>query len=177
MKRLLLWRHAKASAGDPRGDDADRELAARGTEGAAAMAAHFQGVLGQSQLILCSPAVRTRQTLAALETLIDDSPTIRFERGLYLASHLELLDRMARVEEEHATLLMIGHNPGIEELVRHLISDGDADSLERFAGGFKAGALAQLELDLAHWREAGAGCGRLTGYHRPRDVEPITENV
>ncbi len=172
MKTLLLWRHAKASAGDPRQEDADRELAPRGVEAAAAVAAARGEVLGRASLILCSPAVRTRQTLAALEPSLAEETTRRFEPGLYLTPCLDLLERVARVEEDHQTVLLIGHNPGLEDLARLLVVDGDAGAIARLGSGFKAGSLAELALDVEHWREAGAGCARLDAFTRPRDLEP-----
>lgn len=173
MKRLLLWRHAKASPGDPRQEDADRELAPRGHEAARAIAEARAASLTAVSLVLCSTALRTRQTFEALQPHFATEPALRFEPGLYLADPLDLLERVARVEEDHASILMIGHNPGMEELVRLLVSEGSEEEIERYRAGFKTGALAELSLRIDHWREAGAGCATLDAFTRPRDLEVV----
>ncbi len=170
MKRLLLWRHAKASSGDPRQEDADRELAPRGREAARAIAEARTDALTSVSLVLCSTAARTRQTFEALQPHFTREPALRFEPGLYLADPLSLLERVARVEEDHDGVLLIGHNPGMEDLVRLLVSEGGEDEIARYRAGFKTGALAELAMRIDHWREAGAGCALLEAFTRPRDV-------
>ncbi len=168
-KRVLLWRHAKASAGDPRQEDAERVLAPRGERNAATVAGRL--LTEPPGLVLCSPAVRARQTLAAAEAGWAKRPELRVEPGLYLADPLALLERLARIEEDTDDVLMVGHNPGLELLVRLLVSNGEPAALAGFAEGFKTGALADLRLEVALWREVGAGCGYLRAFDRPRDLE------
>ena len=170
MKRLLLWRHAKASAGDPGQDDADRPLAERGKRAARALAKARLPCLAEATLVLCSPARRTRETWEALASQLAHPPALRFEPGLYLAGPFELLERAARVDERHVCGLLIGHNPGLAELLGLLVAGGDAQAISRASGGFKPGALAELRLQIGHWREVGAGCGWLEAFTRPRDL-------
>jgi phosphohistidine phosphatase len=169
MKTLLLWRHAKARPGGAAQDDADRPLSDRGEGAAATIARARATALAGAGVILCSPAVRTRQTLSAADSVLEGVPC-RFEKGLYLAPPLDLLARAARLEEDHAGALFVGHNPGLDELVRLLVRDGDETALASFAEGFKAGALAELRLEVALWREVGAGCATLETFTRPRDL-------
>ncbi len=172
MKRLLLWRHAKASAGDPHQADAERPLAESGKRAAEAIANARLPSLENATLVLCSPARRTRETWEALAPQLEHPPTLCFESSLYLAGPFDLLERTARVDERHGCVLLIGHNPGLGELLELLVAEGDAEAISRARGGFKPGALAELRLEIPHWREAGAGCGWLETFTRPRDLAP-----
>lgn len=170
MKTLLLWRHAKARPADPGQEDAERPLAEQGEWAAAAMARAREASIARVGLALCSPALRARQTLGAADGGLAGIPH-RFEPGLYLASREDLIERATRIEEDHTSALIVGHNPGLEQLVQLLQRDGDGTSLARFAEGFKAGALAEMELDVPLWREVRAGCATLKAFTRPRDLD------
>ncbi|MBW2244783.1 MAG: histidine phosphatase family protein [Deltaproteobacteria bacterium] len=161
-KRLWLWRHAKAGAGDPRETDAERHLTQAGTAAAAAMAEAF--LTERPDLVLCSPASRTRETLQQAEANWTDAPVLRIEQGLYLAEALDLLERISRVEEEIRSVLVIGHQPGLGELVRLLVQSGEPAALTAFARGFPTAGLAELRLDIPFWREVCAECAFLTAF-------------
>ena len=114
MKTILLLRHAKSAWSDPRLDDHDRPLNRRGEQAAKAMADHIARHEPRPELILCSTAMRTRQTLAPLIKLLDaPAPPIALENGLYLASEDVLLAHLQAVADDVATVLLIGHNDGI----------------------------------------------------------------
>lgn len=161
-KRLLLWRHAKASTADPRLRDEERPLTAKGERRAAAMATAL--LAEPPGLVLCSSAQRARQTLAAAEMVWSAPTTLLVEPDLYLAEPLTLLEQLSRVEEETPSVLVVGHQPGLEELVRLLVGDGDPLALTTFAHGFPTAALADLRLDIACWREIRAGRAFLTAF-------------
>ena len=126
--RLHLLRHAKSSWKDESLADRDRPLAGRGRRAAAAMAEHFaaQGIV--PGLVLCSTAVRTHQTYARLE--LGDVP-VRYEPGIYGASADELLTLLRTVPDTVDTLLMIGHNPGLEDLALLLARPSTSASARR----------------------------------------------
>ena len=161
-KRLLLWRHAKASSADPRQRDDQRPLTSRGERNAVAVAAAL--LAEPPELVLCSSARRARQTLAAAESVWSTPATLLVEPGLYLAEPLALLERLSQVEEETPSVLVVGHQPGLEELVRLLVDDGDPLALTTFAQGFPTAALADLRLEIPSWREIGAGHAFLTAF-------------
>ena len=117
VKTLLLLRHAKSAWSDPRLDDHDRPLNGRGERAAKAMADHIAREGPRPDLILCSTAMRTRQTLAPLvKRLGAPAPPISLENGLYLASEDVLLAHIRGVADGVPTVLLIGHNDGIGQL-------------------------------------------------------------
>jgi phosphohistidine phosphatase len=171
VKIILLLRHAK-SAWSPAGlDDHERPLNKRGERAAEAMAEHIVHNAPRPDLILCSTAVRTRQTLAPLvHRLATPAPPIALEKGLYLASEGELLVRLRGVPDEVATVLLIGHNEGIGELASALAGDGEPAALERLHEKFPTGALATLQLPEEPWRDLAPGAAELLAFIRPRDL-------
>jgi len=171
VKIILLLRHAKSAWGQPGLDDHERPLNKRGERSAEAMAEHIVHNAPRPDLILCSTAVRTRQTLAPLvHRLATPAPPIALEKGLYLASERELLVRLRAVPEEVGTVLLIGHNEGIGELARALTDDGEPAALARLREKFPTGALATLQLDEALWRDLAPGAAELLAFVRPRDL-------
>lgn len=119
----MLFRHAKSSWATPGQQDRDRPLNARGRRGAALMAAWMLREGWRPDLVLCSSAARTRETIAvAMQTL--PMPALLTEDGLYLASAEALRRRIAQVPDGCARLMIVAHNPGIEDLARALDRSG-----------------------------------------------------
>lgn len=171
MKTLLLMRHAKSAWSDARLADHDRPLNRRGERAAKAMADHVVASGRRPDLVLCSTALRTRQTLAALvERLGPPSPPIALEKGLYLASQAVLLGHLRAVADTVSTLLLVGHNDGIGDLAVALAGDGPAEALGRLHDKYPTGALAVLALPGGSWRDLAPGAARLVEFTRPRDL-------
>ena len=168
VKRVLLLRHAKSSWKDPDLTDHDRPLARRGREAAKLMAGYLRQHRMSPALVLCSSAARATQTLDHLTPVLRGSE-VRIEAGLYDASGRDLLDRLREVPEPTASVMLIGHNPAIEDLAGQLAGRGSA--LERMAGKFPTGALAALEFS-GRWRNLGPGKGRLADFATPGDLDP-----
>lgn len=172
MKIILLLRHAKSAWGQPGLDDHERPLNRRGARAAEAMAEHIVHNAPRPDLILCSTAVRTRQTLAPLvHRLTNPVPPIALEKGLYLASEPALLVRLRAVPDAVRTVLLIGHNEGLGELAEALAGTGDPAALDRLHEKFPTGALATIEVPEQSWRELAPGEGDLMAFVRPRDLE------
>jgi phosphohistidine phosphatase len=167
-RRLYLLRHAKSSWKQPDLADHDRPLSGRGRRAAKAIARHVREQRIAPELVLCSTARRTRETFERLEPAVG-TPDVRFERELYGATALVLLDRLHRVPEETGSVLLIGHNPAIEELALDLARPSGARS--ELEAKFPTGALATLELAGMSWRELGRSGAELVGFVRPRDLE------
>lgn len=163
--RLYLLRHAKSSWDDPSLTDHDRPLARRGRRAAKAMAAHLARHDIVPELVLCSTAVRTRQTS---EAVLAGAPVL-YERELYEARAADLLDRVRRVPDSIGSVLLIGHNPGTEELALWL--SRPSPERDEVAVKFPTGALATLELDGASWSGLVPGRASLTAFVRPRDLQ------
>ncbi|MPZ32962.1 MAG: histidine phosphatase family protein [Rhodospirillales bacterium] len=171
MKTLLLLRHAKSAWSDPRLDDHDRPLNGRGERAAKAMADHVARKAPRPDLILCSTAMRTRQTLAPLlKRLRPPAPPISLENGLYLASEDVLLDRIRAVGDDVPTVLLIGHNDGIGQLAADLAGSGPAEALAALWEKYPTGALAVLRLPDSPWSDLLPGSARLLDFVRPRDL-------
>jgi len=170
MKTLYLLRHAKSDWGNPGLDDRDRPLAARGERAAAVMGVYFAQQQYQPSLVLCSSALRTRQTLEALLPHLPGHPELVIEERIYLASPGQLLARVQELDDSRSEVLLIGHNPGIADLAQALAGSGDRASLRRLAARFPTAASAVCEFDLERWQELGLESGRLLSYATPKDL-------
>ena len=164
-RRIYLLRHAKSSWDDPDLPDHERPLAPRGRKAAARLAAHLAGLGVVPDLVLCSPARRTRETLERLGPAVAGAP-VELEEGLYLASAPALLERLRAVPEDRASVLLIGHNPGIHEAALALAGRGDRARLEQ---GFPTGALATLEYE-GEFAELAPGSCALVDFVVPREL-------
>lgn len=170
-RTLLLLRHAKSAWSDPRLDDHDRPLNRRGERSAKAMADHFAQLGLRPDLILCSTALRTRQTLAPImATLAAPAPLINLSKDLYLASEDVLLTQLQAVGDDATTVLLIGHNDGIWHFGAALAGDGPPEELASLRDKFPTGALAMLSVRDEPWRALDFGAARLVSFIRPRDL-------
>jgi phosphohistidine phosphatase len=169
MRRVYLLRHAKSSWKDSSLADRDRPLAGRGRRAAAAIADHLEAEGIHPDLVLCSPARRTRETLERVETALGDRVEVRFEEALYGASEVELLARLRALPPEVSSVMLIGHNPGLEDLALALASTGDG--LARMREKYPTGALAMIDLPADEWDAIEADTGELVAYVRPRDLD------
>ncbi len=172
MKTLLLLRHAKSSWDDPTLADEDRPLAPRGRKAAPRMGRYLEEEGLKPDLILCSPSVRTRDTLALLGPVGEGMP-VRFEPTLYPGTPEALLDALHAADDSASRLLLIGHNPGMEILAAQITDTGDPDSREayrRMSEKFPTAALAVFEAPLSHWADLALGSLRFRTFVRPRDL-------
>ena len=168
MKRLYLLRHAKSSWDDSSLPDHDRPLAGRGRRASKAIARHLREEDIKPDLVLCSSARRGRETLDRLEKALGAS-TVQVEDDLYAASATQLLDRVRSVPDSVESVMLIGHNPGLQELALGLArASATADEL---AAKYPTAALATLEFSASSWRELDNGAADLVALVRPRDLE------
>jgi phosphohistidine phosphatase len=167
LKTLYLLRHAKSDWSDPRLADHDRPLAPRGDKAAHRMAVFLAEVRPEPQLVLCSSAVRARQTWAAVAEVLAKQPDVTVEPDLYGATASELLARIRRIPEQVDAVLMVGHNPGMEDLVAELAGDGDPPARQQLDTKFPTGALAILIAD-GGWKEVGQGSCYLESVVTPK---------
>lgn len=172
MKVLGLYRHAKSDWADPRARDFDRPLNARGRKGAAAMARHIRAHGIAWDRIVASPAVRCAETVELGSQAVGRTYPVIWDRRIYLASSATLLDLLREMEGDPGSVLMIGHNPGLEDLIFDLVpDDGSSPLRDVVEEKFPTAAFAVLELDIANWEDADPGCGRLVHLTRPRDLD------
>jgi len=170
-KTVFLLRHAKSQRNDTDAADFDRPLSGRGRRDAPRMGAWMgrQGL--QPDLVLCSDAVRARQTWEAAAPELHSTAPVLFERALYMASATALLNRLRRLPDTVRSVLLIGHNPGLETLAIALASPDGSPELERMRTKFPTSALVRLDMALDHWRQLGPRAARLTLFAAPADLE------
>jgi phosphohistidine phosphatase len=121
------------------------------------------------QLVLCSPARRTRQTLELVLPHLAPAPALLFEQPLYLATAAALLARLRKVEASVAHVMVIAHDPGLHTLAMELSGSGDAVALQTLAAKFPTAGLAVIVFDKARdWTRARPGAGRLELFMAPR---------
>ena len=124
MRSLYLLRHAKSSWADPALSDHERPLAPRGRRDAKRIAAHLLELGIAPELVLCSTALRTRETLELIRPALDAAAIVELEAALYAAWAETLLERLREVPDERRSVMLIGHNPGLEDLALMLASAG-----------------------------------------------------
>lgn len=163
---LYLLRHAKSGKDNPRLADIDRPLNERGRYEAQAVADHMAAHRQQPAHIICSSAQRTRETLMPILQVLRANATIDLTRRLYDVGADALLD-VIREQAELASLMLVGHNPGLEELARRLPSSGDPQLLGKLGAMFPPASLAVIEFDAPDWSQARGGAGRLIGFECP----------
>ena len=146
MKTLLLLRHAKSSWDDPGLDDHDRPLNKRGRRDAPRMGRLLLEEKLVPDEILCSTAARARETAEEVKEASGFAGDVRFSRTLYLAGSREILAAVRTVAPAAGTAMVIGHNPGIEELL---------DTLTCAGKHLSTAALARIELPIERWRDIG----------------------
>ena len=169
MRTLYLLRHAKSSWEEDGLEDHERPLGPRGKRAARAMARHLRGLGADPQLVLCSSAARTRETLDLLLPGFAATPLIATERGLYLAGPESMLARLRRVEDEVERVLLLGHNPGLHELALVLAQHAPAKLRAPLARKFPTAALATYAVE-GGWAALGPDTARLSGYVTPAEL-------
>lgn len=169
---LLLLRHAKSSRDDPDLDDHRRPLAKRGRQAAEIIASYLAAEDLKPDLVLCSTAKRTRQTLDRILHVWPDL-TVHYEDDLYLASVADTI-RLLKEAESAGRVLVVGHNPTMEDMVRHLMdrsSHHHGKAMVNLALKYPTGALAVLSLNIGSWSDITQRCGQLTHFIKPRNLE------
>jgi len=168
MHTLYLLRHAKSSWADPTLPDHERPLAQRGRRDAKRIGQHLVRLGIEPELVLCSSARRTRETLERLQPGLGTTSTVKVEAELYAASSNKLLERIRAVPEEVTSLMLIGHNPGLQDLALTLALPGP--QLARLEVKFPTAALATLSLPKASWRELSEADAVLSAYVVPKEL-------
>jgi phosphohistidine phosphatase len=172
-KTLYILRHAKSGWDDPVARDFDRPLNRRGQKAAGVMGAWMKAQGIAFDHIIASPAVRVIETVDYVARSYGKRIEPVWERRVYLASSATLMDVLREISDNAVSVLMIGHNPGLEDLILDLVPE-DIDPALRSSvyEKFPTAALAQVEIDTQKWADIERGKGRLTRFTRPRDLDP-----
>lgn len=168
-RALFVLRHVKSSWADPGLSDHDRPLADRGRTALGRLRRYLTEREPPIELVLCSSATRAVDTLEGVRAALPSAATVTTERDLYGASPATLLDRLREVPTDVRGVMLVGHNPGLEDLIRGLAGDGDPSALDQLASKFPTGALAEIGFDRA-WPQIEPGTGHLTSLVVPREL-------
>ena len=173
MKILGLFRHAKSDWQDPRARDFDRPLNDRGRRGAAIMGRHIRDHGVRWDRVIASPAIRCAETIEIASEASGRPVAVNWDRRIYLASSATLADLLRETEGDPKSILMVGHNPGLEDLIFDLVPDDGSSPLRDVVEvKFPTAAYAVLELNIDRWADLADKCARLVHLTRPRDLDP-----
>ena len=176
MRRLLLLlRHAKAEQPSAGMGDPERPLAPRGRRDAGLVGARIEADGLLPDLILCSPAERTRETLSALGPAFSDTATV-FPDELYEPASGDYIEAIRAQGGDARSLLVIGHNPAIQRSALVLIGEGKRALAGEMAHKYPTGALVVLDFEHRKWSALALRSGRLRAFVRPRSLLPPGED-
>lgn len=169
MKRLCLLRHSKAKRDE--GPDLERPLMKRGRKDASLIGTWLLRKSYIPGVVLCSPSRRTRETYDELRRHLDGIAEPHLLKSLYLAPPSALMARIRSVPDSVETVLVIGHNPGLQKLAIRLAGPGSkAGAVRKVGKKFPTSALAIFEADIGNWRELDESKTRLVRLVRAGDL-------
>ncbi|MGH9865697.1 MAG: SixA phosphatase family protein [Candidatus Acidiferrales bacterium] len=169
MKTLHLLRHAKSSWKDPNLDDHDRPLNKRGRQTAKLIAAYFRRAKIAPDLVICSTAVRARQTLDPIAK-VRKPPKIVIEREMYEGMQKTLWEQLRNIPKRAKCVLLIGHNPGLQDLALALADAGAGEPSPSVKAKFPTGAIASFRVKGA-WKALQPHHAVLFSYTTPEKIE------
>ncbi|HEY4262318.1 MAG TPA: histidine phosphatase family protein [Schlesneria sp.] len=163
MKTLLLLRHAKSCWEDSSLADHDRPLKSRGIKAAGRIGQLIGAQKCCPELVLCSTAIRAKETLRLVLEESKAAPEVEYVERLYHCSLDVFISVLKSIPWDLRVVMLVGHNPGLEEFLSHLI--GQPQTMQ-------TGALARIELDLPQWSDFNSTMsGRLADLWRPRALK------
>ncbi|MFA5966449.1 MAG: histidine phosphatase family protein [Sphingomonas sp.] len=173
MKTLTLLRHAKSGWDDPALRDYDRPLNAKGKRAAAAVGRHWRSLGLDFDHVVASPALRVVETLEHVASGYGSDLPATPDRRIYLASAVTLLDVVRELPDSVASALLVGHNPGLEDLVLMLVPDNDQAPLrDAVEEKLPTASTVRLTFAIDRWADAAANGAVLDLFVRPRDLDP-----
>jgi phosphohistidine phosphatase len=175
MRRLLLLRHAKAERSRPGERDHERALAARGRGDAPKLGAYMVRHAFMPDLVLVSTSARTRETWDLAATVFEDVPPVKYDERIYEAGPHAILKVVNETGPQVGTLLVVGHNPGIQELAMLLVAVSDSDALLRLREEFPTASLALINFMVDDWSRLHPRTGRLEHFVTPKTLAVATD--
>jgi phosphohistidine phosphatase len=162
MRILYLLRHAKSSWKNESKPDFERPLAGRGRKACEIVASLIQAREIQFDLVLCSTAIRARETIDLVNQYAKLRTEIRFDERIYEATAMQLLELVSQIENDRKSVLLVGHNPGFEDLLYLLTGENHR---------FPTASLAKIKLKLSKWSDAYDNKAALDWIARPKEWE------
>ncbi|MBK1668861.1 hypothetical protein CKO28_12550 [Rhodovibrio sodomensis] len=170
MKTLYLLRHAKSSWDDPTLADHDRPLAARGRQAAPRMAVWLRTEARRPDLVICSSAARAHETWDLVARELQPAPEVDIRRSVYDAGPDQLIAIAQGAPARVDTLMLVGHNPAMEEAAALLAGGGDTKALATMQSKYPTAAVAEFTFELDAWESIGRDTGYLARFVRPKDL-------
>lgn len=171
MLTLSLLRHAKSSWKSPTLEDRDRPLAARGEADAPLMGKALARRGIDPELVLCSSARRTRETLALVLPELKYEPRVVYEESLYHAGPAGIIQMLGGIGADVSQVLLVGHNPALHALALDLIGFGPTILRDRLEAKLPTGALVVINFPVGQWKDIAVNTGELTVFLTPREAE------
>jgi phosphohistidine phosphatase len=175
MRRIFLLRHAKSDRSDPGASDHGRPLNRRGQEAARRIGAYLDRHRLVPESVLCSTATRARETWALVAAEIPSAPPPDYDERLYNAAPGKILDVLGQASPGIKSLLLVGHNPGLQDLSTLLIASGDLGDRERLHEKLPAGGLVVIDFPIEDWSKLHPRSGRLERFVVPRTLAAATD--
>jgi phosphohistidine phosphatase len=169
--RLMLLRHAKSDWSRPGLDDHARPLNGRGRKAAPTVGAYMARHALVPELVVASTATRVRETLDLVLPAFGRAPKVRHDARVYEAEAGALLDMLRETPRGVASLMIVGHNPGLAELAALLIASGKAEARARLAAKFPTAALAVIDFTGDDWGKLRPRSGKLERFIVPKALK------
>lgn len=175
MRRLMLLRHAKSELAIAGQRDHERGLAARGREAAPMVGAYMaqHGLVPDKALV--STARRARETWDLVAAAFAKKPAVAYEERIYEAGPKAILGALRQTNDAVHALLVVGHNPGLQELCKLLVASGDIEARQRLFEKYPTAGLAVIDFPIDKWSELHPHGGRLDRFVTPRALESIPD--
>lgn len=174
MRRLILFRHAKSDR-PANVDDHERPLNPRGRDAAPRMGAYLAAEGLSPDYALVSTAQRTVETWEAARGFVG-APASELVRSIYEASESAIRDAIRAAPDSATCLIVVGHNPGLQDCALRLVKSGDQTARARLKAQFPTAALAVIDFDLESWAGLTWGSGRLERFATPKDIDRDLED-
>ena len=171
MKTLYILRHAKSDWSDLSLSDHDRSLNARGRDAATKIGTFCLAKGYAPDLVLCSTAARTRETLMHVQKAGGFDWQVQYEKDLYLAPSHTMISMIRLAGQNKNSLMLIAHNPGIHDLVLRLVRDAQPADMASLRAKYPTGALAEISFSIDNFADLRLGSGRLQSYITPKTLD------
>ena len=175
MRRLLLFRHAKAERAEPGAKDQARPLTERGRADAKLIGAYLARHAFVPDRVLVSTSARTRETWSQAVTALESSPAALFDERIYQAGVQTLTQLIKETPADAQRLMVIGHNPGLHEFAMLAVASGDIDARERLREKLPTSGLVIIDFAFDDWAKLHAHSGRLERFVSPKSIAAATK--
>lgn len=173
VKKLTLLRHAKSGWDDPVSRDFDRPLNTKGKRAAHRIGEYLREHHIGFDHVVASPAVRVVETIEHLAEGTGETIAPAWDKRVYLASAVSLLDVVQEADDRYDSLLLVGHNPGLEDLVLMMVPDKPGDEArDQVEEKFPTASIAEISFPVDRWEDIRPNSGTLSLFVRPRDLDP-----